>query len=86
MTLSQEVSSFFLSRANRWRGEGLLCALSGGADSVALALVMRDLQLPFTALHCNFHLRGEESEADEQFVRAFCAQYNIPLKIKHFDV
>ena len=86
MTLSQEVSSFFLSRANRWRGEGLLCALSGGADSVALALVMRDLQLPFTALHCNFHLRGEESEADEQFVRAFCTQYNIPLKVKHFDV
>lgn len=86
MKLSQEIAPFFASRADRWRSEGLFCALSGGADSVTLALVMRDLQLPFTALHCNFHLRGAESEGDEAFVRAFCAQHGIPLLVKHFDV
>lgn len=86
MKLSQEVAHFFASRADRWRCEGLFCALSGGADSVALALVMHDLQLPFTALHCNFHLRGAESDRDEAFVRAFCAQHDIPLQVKHFDV
>jgi len=40
MKLSQEIAPFFASRADRWRSEGLFCALSGGADSVALALVM----------------------------------------------
>lgn len=35
MKLSQEIAPFFASRADRWRSEGLFCALSGGADSVA---------------------------------------------------
>lgn len=62
-----------------------LVALSGGADSVALALMMKEQGLHCRALHCNFHLRGAESDRDEHFVRDFCRQYGIPLETKHFN-
>lgn len=62
-----------------------LIALSGGADSVALALMMKEQGLHCRAMHCNFHLRGAESDRDEQFVRDFCLQQDIPLEVKHFD-
>ncbi len=63
----------------------VLVALSGGADSVALLRVMHDLGYPTEALHCNFHLRGEESDRDEKFVTALCHERDIPLFIRHFD-
>lgn len=62
-----------------------LVALSGGADSVALALMMAERGLRIHALHCNFHLRGEESDRDEGFVRNLCTERGIPLEVKHFD-
>ena len=62
-----------------------LVALSGGADSVALALMMKERGLNVYALHCNFHLRGKESDRDENFVRHFCDDNNIPLEVCHFD-
>ena len=62
-----------------------LIALSGGADSIALALMMKREGLRIMALHCNFHLRGKESDRDEEFVRLFCQEQDIPLEIKHFD-
>ena len=62
-----------------------LIALSGGADSVALALMMKEQGLKFRALHCNFHLRGGESDRDERFVRDFCQKHDIPLEVCHFD-
>lgn len=62
-----------------------LVALSGGADSIALALMMKEAGLNIHALHCNFHLRGEESERDEKFVRHFCDKNDIPLYVCHFD-
>lgn len=62
-----------------------LVALSGGADSVALALMMKERGLNVYALHCNFHLRGKESDRDENFVRHFCDDKNIPLEVCHFD-
>lgn len=65
--------------------QGLFCALSGGADSVALLLVLQELGVPLTALHCNFHLRGEESDRDEAFVRRLCRERDVPLEVKHFD-
>lgn len=63
----------------------ILVALSGGADSVALLCVLNDLGYQLQALHCNFHLRGEESKRDEQFVSQLCEKLDIPLHIKHFD-
>lgn len=62
-----------------------LVALSGGADSVALTMVMKEMGLRLRALHCNFHLRGAESDRDEAFVRLFCEQQQIPLEVCHFE-
>ena len=62
-----------------------LVALSGGADSVALLLVLRRLGYTVEAVHCNFHLRGEESNRDEQFVRLLCEKEDISLHLAHFD-
>lgn len=62
-------------------------AISGGADSVSLLMAMLALgyRERIEALHCNFTLRGEESDHDEDFVRGLCAKYSLPLQVKHFD-
>ncbi len=63
----------------------VLVALSGGADSVALLLVLRKLGYEVAAAHCNFHLRGEESNRDEEFVRQLCHSTRTPLYVADFD-
>ena len=67
-------------------GRPVLVALSGGADSVALLNVLLELGHDCRAAHCNFHLRGDESTRDEQFVRQLCGQLSVPLTVKDFDV
>ncbi|MBQ9704918.1 MAG: tRNA lysidine(34) synthetase TilS [Paludibacteraceae bacterium] len=63
----------------------VLTALSGGADSVALLAILCRLGYRCIAAHCNFQLRGEESDRDEQFVRHLCRQMNIPLHVQSFN-
>ena len=63
----------------------VLVALSGGADSVALLCLLQALGYDCEAAHCNFHLRGEESDRDEAFVRRLCAERKVPLHTVHFD-
>lgn len=63
----------------------ILIALSGGADSVALLRVLHALGYSCECAHCNFHLRGEESDRDEAFVQELCKTHQIKLHIKHFD-
>lgn len=62
-------------------------AISGGADSVALLMAMLALGYGerLEALHCNFTLRGEESDCDEAFVRELCSKLGVPLQMKRFD-
>lgn len=62
-----------------------LVALSGGADSVALLLILQQLGYHVEAAHCNFHLRGEESDRDEIFVKSLCKKLNIQLHLIHFN-
>ena len=59
-------------------------AVSGGADSTALLLIMRELGYRIHALHCNFHLRGEESNRDQAFVEELCRQQDVPLSVRYF--
>ena len=63
----------------------MLVAVSGGADSVALLDVLMRAGFACIAAHCNFHLRGDESNRDEAFVRELCRQRNVPLEVKDFD-
>lgn len=66
-------------------GDRVICAVSGGADSVALLFalyLLRDkLKIQLEAAHFNHQLRREESQRDEIFVRDFCARYDIPLHV-----
>ncbi len=66
-------------------GGHYLVALSGGADSIALTRILLSLNYSIEAVHCNFHLRGDESNRDEQFVEDFCEHHSIKLHLAHFD-
>lgn len=63
----------------------LIVGLSGGADSVALLLWLMEQGASLVAAHCNFSLRGEESDADEAFVRELCKRLGVELYVKRFD-
>lgn len=65
----------------------LIVGVSGGADSMALLdLLASRPEIEVHAVHCNFHLRGAESNRDMNHVRHYCAAAAIPLSVVHFDV
>lgn len=67
------------------KDELYLVALSGGADSVCLLRCLKTLGYRLEAIHCNFRLRGEESDRDELFCQELCRKLGIPLHLVHFD-
>jgi tRNA(Ile)-lysidine synthase len=62
-----------------------ILAVSGGVDSVVLVDFFAKSNLNFVIAHCNFKLRGEESERDEQFVKALAVKHSKEIFVKHFD-
>jgi tRNA(Ile)-lysidine synthase len=75
-------------------GDRIAIAISGGADSVALLLTLHaanttqreSLGVGLSAVHINHHLRGEESDADQQFVKDLCIALDIPVHLHQADV
>ena len=63
----------------------ILVGVSGGADSVALLRILLSAGYNCVAVHCNFHLRGEESNRDQMFVEHLCASLGVKLEICHYD-
>ena len=63
----------------------ILLAVSGGIDSMVMAELFIIAKANIAIAHCNFSLRDKESDGDEQFVREFCAENNIPLFVKKFN-
>ena len=63
----------------------LILALSGGIDSMVLADKLLKANAVFVLAHCNFHLRGEDSDGDEQLVRAYAERNGLTLYVKQFD-
>ena len=66
-------------------GTKVIVGLSGGADSTALLLILLRLGYQVHAVHCNFHLRGAESDRDQQFVTDLCNKFGIELEICQYD-
>ena len=66
-------------------GDKVILALSGGIDSMVLADLLLKTKVDFVAAHCNFHLRGDESDGDDWFVRKFAEKRGIQCFVKHFE-
>ena len=87
----RRVQKYIRDHALLQRGERVLVCVSGGADSIALLDVLVRGGYECVVAHCNFHLRGSESDRDEQAVMSCPVLYrggdrrSIPLYIKHFD-
>lgn len=67
------------------KGKKLLLAVSGGIDSMVLVHLCHQSQLDFAVAHCNFQLRGDESNEDEAFVKSYAANLQVPIFIEQFD-
>ncbi len=63
----------------------ILLAVSGGMDSMVMLYLFRKSGYDFSVAHCNFQLRGGESDGDEQFVVNYCDEHNIRLFVNRFD-
>ena len=80
-----KVSAFLRSQDLIAPGDAVVCAVSGGADSVALLFAMyllrEKLGISLSAAHFTHGLRGGESDADQMFVEEFCRRYDIALHL-----
>lgn len=85
MDLLQSFNDFIAKQVLFQKKDSLLLAVSGGADSVVLTDLIYKAGYSFEIAHCNFNLRGIESERDENFVRQLSAKYNVPFHLKSFD-
>lgn len=71
--------------SDKSRSSCFILALSGGPDSVALLRMILDEGYNVEAAHCNFHLRGAESDRDEAFCKNLCEKLGVKLHLVHFD-
>ena len=83
--VTSKVASFIKENSLLDKDRKHIVALSGGADSVALLLLLRSLGYDVDAAHCNFHLRGDESRRDEEFCVSLCKTCGVELHRIHFD-
>ena len=84
MDILQRFQNFIRSRS-AGTNQKFLLAVSGGIDSVVLCELCNQAGAEFAIAHCNFQLRGDESERDESFVRALGVKYDVEVFVKKFD-
>ena len=81
-----EKIKFFIDQKNLFSPEEkILLAVSGGIDSVCMAVIFSKAHYSFAIAHCNFQLRGEDSDADEKFVVELAIKYNVKYHVVKFD-
>ena len=83
--LERRIERYITEKELFGKQDKLVVALSGGADSVALLRALLSLGYDCMAAHCNFHLRADESDRDEAFVRKLCDVLSVPLEVVHFQ-
>ena len=66
-------------------GDKIILAVSGGVDSMVMLDLFQRMEEEFVVAHCNFHLRGAESDGEEAFLKDYCGDAGIELYVKHFD-
>lgn len=81
----RKISDFIVKYSLLRKGGRVLVGVSGGADSVALLLVLRELGFDCVTVHCNFHLRGGESDRDQHFTENLCRGLGVSLTVRHYD-
>lgn len=85
MTLTERFQSLIEEHHLFEKGDMLLLTVSGGRDSVVLCELCHQCGFNFEIAHCNFQLRGEESDRDEAFVTHLANHYSVPFHVKKFD-
>jgi tRNA(Ile)-lysidine synthase len=85
MNLLQAFNDFIAKERLFSPGDRLLLAVSGGLDSVVLCELSHRAGFRFVVAHCNFQLRGAESDRDETFVRQLALRYDREVLVERFD-
>ena len=85
MSFLQRFQQYILEHHLFSPGDTLLLAVSGGVDSVVLCELCKQAGYSFIIAHCNFKLRGAESERDAAFVQQLAQNYNVPFLKKEFN-
>ncbi|MBK21007.1 MAG: tRNA lysidine(34) synthetase TilS [Flavobacteriales bacterium] len=80
-----KVSEFIQKEGLIDDSDKVLVAVSGGRDSIVLLMLLNNLKVPIEVAHCNYQLRGEESESDEKFVKGLCEKLQIPFHTNRFE-
>jgi len=83
--MKNKVQHFIVEKSLFSKEDKLILGISGGADSVCLMHVLLALGYSFDLAHCNFNLRGKESDEDESFVKELAKKYQLKLHVKQFD-
>ena len=83
--MSKTIEQLFLAEINPYKECNFVLAISGGVDSMVLANLFLINNLNFSIAHCNFQLRGKESDDDELFINKWCSEKDIKLYNKKFS-
>lgn len=85
MDILQKFNEYVLINDLVNQGDRVLLAVSGGKDSMLMLWLFYHMGVEIEIAHCNFNLRAEESDKDEELVRKFAVDFNIPIHVQDFD-
>jgi len=85
VNIESAVNNFLNEKDKNYKQLKYLIGVSGGVDSMVLSNIFMKLNLNIAVAHVNFQLRGNDSDEDEQFVREYFSNHDIPIYVKKVD-